>query len=501
MKKIFLFFICIFCISTISVAQEKAYIVFSASLKEIDNKEQGGYAQLASMLETYRNKKTPTFFIFGGGALFPSVLSSFDHGTHIVDLLNTLEPDVMAANRGDFAFTEDELSLRTYEAAFPIVQSNMVKSKSKQRLDGVLDSIILQQGHHKLGFISVMDDIDLEMYNLTNVILKDQNQVIKERTKALREIGVDFIILHYGGSDLNCAELLENGIVDIVLRNKIYIKSEKKFKLLQHPRQYFLTEANQAILVELNWQKGDPKTLTIQAQKEPLSNYPKNPVVEQQIKNYAGQLDLLLGEIIGTTTADMFLSKEELRTKENGYANLVADLIKKHTGSDIALINSGSIRGQEIYHKGANLSRKDIVKTLPYRNTIVLLDITGKELLSALENGFSQIINMSGRFPQVAGMNITYNSQAEVGHRVTSVKVNGKVLDLSASYRLATTLYIAKGGDGYNMFQDNEPINYNRQMSTLASDILINELRLTNIISPNIDNRMIDTVKVANHDK
>jgi len=485
---------CFLCMNSTYALTEKAYIVFTAGLNEITT-NQGSYAELASLLEIQRKKPAATFFIFGGNSLFPSILSSFDHGTHIIDLLNSLEPDVMAASKGDFAFYEDELSLRTYEAAFPIVQSNIVEIASKQTLNGLLNSEIIQQGAYKLGFISLMDETVIEDYNLTRIKIKNPRAAIATEAQKLREKGAQFIVLHYRGTELNSIDFLNEHLVDLVLRKNNRIKLLTGNEQQKHPQQIFLTKKAQAAIIELSWQKNHPQTLTVQWQAKNLAAYPKNSAVQRQIDSYTSQLNLLLDEIIGITTTDIDTSLLSLRTRENALGNLIADLMKKHSNADIALINSGAIRGEIFYPRNSKISRRDVVRMFPYRGMVVLLDVSGKQLRNALENGFSKIGNIEGRFPQISGMKVIYDSKAEIGRRVVSVSVNNIPLQPLKRYKLATSNYIANGGDGYLLFKQNKQLMYNQQMSKSFADILTNELRLTNSISPKKQSRIIDIAK------
>jgi len=472
-------------------ASNKVYIVFSAGLNEIDD-DKGSYAELASLVSGYRATNIPTFFIFGGNSLFPSALSSFDHGAHIIDLLNTLEPDVMAANKGDFAFSEDELSLRTYEAAFPIVQSNLIEKTTKKSLEGIAGSTIMVKGDYRIGFISLMDRSDLESYNLQKVTVQTLTFAVAKKVKSLRDEGVDFIILHYSGTEFNGVDFLNNGMVDIVLRNPPHATFSKQLQLEQHPQQIFISDKEKAVVVTLSWENNESNKLQLQTEHKQLSDHPKQINIQQQIQDYSRHLDLLLDDTIGITTTPIDLSRKNLRVKENAFGNLITDLMKAHTRADIALLNSGAIRGEGIYSANGRLSRGDIIKALPYRDRVILLNVSGEKILSALENSFSKIKEMNGRFPQITGMKVVYNSQAEIGKRIVSVMVNNKQLDPKVRYKLATTFYIANGGDGYDMFNDNIELDYDQQMTELLSDMLINELRINHSISPIIDDRIVD---------
>lgn len=491
MKKIMFIILFFFCTGSVHAVIEKASIVFTAGLNDITNTKRGGYAELASLLNLQRKKQPSTFFIFGGNSLFPSILSSFDQGTHIIDLLNSLEPDVMAASAGDFAYSEDELSLRTYEAAFPIVQSNIISKSTKKNLDGLLDSVIIQQDTYKLGFVSLMDEAVIEAYNLTQIKIKEPHLALTLEVKKLRKQGADFIILHYRGHRFDPIAFVNEGLVDVVLS-----KNDKPNKLFEkHPRQIFLTEVDQVAVIDMSWQKNKPQTLKLQWQAKKLSNYTQNSKVHKQLDSYTKQLDLLLDEIIAVSSAEIDTSLLSQRTKESVIGNFIADLVRKHSNADIALINSGAIRGGNVYPRNSKIRRRDIIQTLSYRNTVVLLEVSGAQLISALENGVSQVENMGGRFPQTSGMKIVFDSTAPAGQRIVSVLVNNRPLQALKRYKLATSSFIANGGDGYQLFKKNKRLIYNQQMSKLITDILIHELRLTDTALRGIESRIVDVTQ------
>jgi 2',3'-cyclic-nucleotide 2'-phosphodiesterase (5'-nucleotidase family) len=86
---------------------------------------------------------------------------------------------------------------------------------------------------------------------------------------------------------------------------------------------------------------------------------------------------------------------------------------------------------------------------LPFGNVVVLIDLSGADLLAALENGVSEIEDVAGRFPQVSGMTFTFDPARPPGSRIVSVQVGGRPLDKERTYKVATNEYIYGGGDGY----------------------------------------------------
>jgi len=100
---------------------------------------------------------------------------------------------------------------------------------------------------------------------------------------------------------------------------------------------------------------------------------------------------------------------------------------------------------------------KDLLKILPMIDPLVLLEVTGKQLLECLENGVSMFPKLEGRFPQVSGISFAFDPEKPAGKRIDPefVKVGDEYLDLDPkskkTYRLATKAYLANGKDGYDV--------------------------------------------------
>ena len=86
----------------------------------------------------------------------------------------------------------------------------------------------------------------------------------------------------------------------------------------------------------------------------------------------------------------------------------------------------------------------------------MVIELTGEQLITALENGVSQYPKHEGRFPQISGMSFSFDPSLTSGNRVVpdSVCVAEKPLILNNAYKLCTKGYIAAGKDGYDVFRD-----------------------------------------------
>jgi 5'-nucleotidase len=101
----------------------------------------------------------------------------------------------------------------------------------------------------------------------------------------------------------------------------------------------------------------------------------------------------------------------------------------------------------------------DVLTVLPFQNTVATFQLTGADVLAAIENGLSQIDAGAGRFPQVSGMKFSFDKTKPPGSRVVSAEVkegNGFVLlDPKKVYGVVSNNYMRAGGDGYTVFANN----------------------------------------------
>jgi 5'-nucleotidase/UDP-sugar diphosphatase len=141
-----------------------------------------------------------------------------------------------------------------------------------------------------------------------------------------------------------------------------------------------------------------------------------------------------------------------VRAQEAAIGNLIADAMRAAVDADVAITNGGGIRGNKTYPAGTELKRRDILAELPFGNKTAKLELTGADIVEALEHGFSKVEEGAGRFPQVSGMTVAVDLTKPAGARVQSVKVGDVNLDPSATYTVATNDFMARGGDGYAAF-------------------------------------------------
>jgi 2',3'-cyclic-nucleotide 2'-phosphodiesterase (5'-nucleotidase family) len=200
-------------------------------------------------------------------------------------------------------------------------------------------------------------------------------------------------------------------------------------------------------------QAGATRVVAVGWRMIPNVGVPPSPAIAPLVAAIETNLAGILVQPLVQLDAPLDSRSSVLRTQEAAIGDVVADALRQHLAAEVALINGGALRGNRTYPAGYRLTRRDLLAEMPFNNTVEALEISGATLLAALEHSVSGVEDASGRFPQVSGMTVVYEPAAPLGSRVKSVKVNGQPLDLKRAYRLATTNYLAHGGDGYAMLE------------------------------------------------
>ena len=123
--------------------------------------------------------------------------------------------------------------------------------------------------------------------------------------------------------------------------------------------------------------------------------------------------------------------------------------------ADFALQNAGGVR---VPVPAGTLSMNTAFTVLPYTNVLVELDLTGAEVLAALEDGVANHLDRgqsSGSHPYAAGLRWDLDMRQPRGRRFSQVQVRDKAtgawapLDPARIYVLVTNDFVAAGRDGY----------------------------------------------------
>lgn len=186
-----------------------------------------------------------------------------------------------------------------------------------------------------------------------------------------------------------------------------------------------------------------------------------------------------LKEVVGKT--DRQYAKKR---PESGLSNFVVDAIKTKAQQldkrhiDLALTNFGGIRTD--LPKG-DVTMYDIYSIFPFRNYLVVFDISGKDIIEMIEKHAKRPEAMSG-----------VTLVVEKG-KVTSLEVGGRPVDPERTYVMASINFLMTGGDGFclNQYAKNK-VEYE---DVLIRDAIVDAFKAAgnNVISLKKDGRTVIT--------
>jgi 5'-nucleotidase / UDP-sugar diphosphatase len=147
-----------------------------------------------------------------------------------------------------------------------------------------------------------------------------------------------------------------------------------------------------------------------------------------------------------------------VRNAETNMGNLVADAMRFAGGAEVAIQNGGGIRADIA---AGNVTVGDTFNVLPFTNLVKTAKVvSAAQLKGVLEHSVETASTsgaVNGRFAQVSGMRVVYDTSRAAGDRVLSITLDdgtvlvagGKVVAGARSVSLATIDFTANGGDGY----------------------------------------------------
>lgn len=174
--------------------------------------------------------------------------------------------------------------------------------------------------------------------------------------------------------------------------------------------------------------------------------------IEGLVAAFRRPIDAARKQVVGSAAEKIDGDRETVRKRESAMGDVIADAMLAATrrmGADLALMNAGGIRaGLE----PGPVSMEQLISVQPFGNTLVLLDLTGQELLAAFEHAGSGWERGEGMFPCVsADVRLRYDMKQAPGRRLKAAFVDGREIDPKKTYRVATNNFIANGKDGYTI--------------------------------------------------
>jgi 5'-nucleotidase / UDP-sugar diphosphatase len=416
----------------------------------------GGLARVATLKRQVAAAGRTPLLMIAGDFLSSSVASTVFQGEQMIAALNAAGLDMATLGNHEFDFGDDVLIQRMREAKWTWLVSNVIDTRTNKPIGGAAPYVLRTFGHLKVGFIGLcLDTSEISALRLTHSRVVHPLDAAAQYMPILKREGANVIVALTHLAFTTDRELVEKfPEIDVVIGGHEHypITTTENRTLISKAG----SDAKWVARIDINRvARGDGRhdgTLERFFELIPVTDdIPDEPATAAVVNDYESRLSPALEVVVGTARVPLDAGTVRLRAGETNLGDVIADAMRASAGADIAILNSGGIRGDRIFAAGP-LTKRSLLEMLPFGNVVCKIAAPGRVILAALNHGVSKLPASAGQFPQVSGLTMTVDANRPASDRVTNVRVADQPLDPNRTYTVALPDFLLKGGDGYSMW-------------------------------------------------
>jgi 5'-nucleotidase len=461
----------------------------------------GGVEYLATHLrELEATNPKNTLIVSAGDNIGASpLISGFFHDEPAIEALNALGLDVSSVGNHEFDEGAAEL-LRMQNggchpvdgcfggdgfsgADFPFLSANVVVTATGKTL---FPAYMIKEMHGvKIGFIGLTLEgtpTIVTPAGVAGLTFLDEVETINKYTAELQSQHVETIVvlIHEGGiqsasnTSINGCDNLTGAIVDIANG----VSPAVDVMISGHTHQFYncvvdkggghqmlLTSASSfgrlVTDIDLKIDRATKDVVAISANNVIVTrDVPKDAAETAIVTKYKALSDSISQQVVGSGSGD--ITRTQNAAGESALGDVIADAqleaMDNEFGAVVAFMNPGGIRADLVCEVGetppCSFTFGELFTVQPFNNDMVAYDISGADIHTLLEQQFDNPTPGAQRFLQVSS-NFTYEWSASmpVGSKVdpTTIKIGGVTVNPAATYRIATNIFLAGGGDNFTV--------------------------------------------------
>ncbi|WP_235866326.1 ExeM/NucH family extracellular endonuclease [Serinibacter arcticus] len=257
-----------------------------------------------------------------------------------------------------------------------------------------------------------------------------------------------------------------------------------------------------------------------------VATYPRVAAVKQIVDEALAYADVIGSRGVGSVTADITTAYSggsyvdgkytgsgplpttgrDNRAAESVLGNLVANsLVSTLSSPDrgaatIGVVNPGGLRNELFKGGDSIVTYAEANAVLPFVNNLWTTTLTGAQFKVLLEQQWQT--NADGSIPSRPYLQLglsdnvsyTFDATRPMGDRITSITVDGGVIDPAAEYRVGTFSFLATGGDNFRIFTQG---TNTRDSGLVDRDAWIEYITASSPLSPDFARRAVQAPAVA----
>lgn len=436
-------------------------------------------------VKTIKDKEQPTLMFDSGDAFQGLPLSNFSKGADMAKAMNAVGYDAMTVGNHEFDFGFDTAMNYKKLLNFPILSSNVYKDGKSV----YAPSAIIEKNGKKYGVIGVTTPETATKTHPNNIIgvsfLDPVASVTAEMKKLQGKVDA-FIILSHLGIDTTTKEAWRGDNLATKIAGNKDFKNNAIVILDGHSHSVIENGElkNTVMLAQTGTALANIGKVTFDLQDKVARNMKAAMIKEADTKEVTQDATVkaivdtakdnfgkATSEVVFYNPAQLQGERNHVRTRETNLGNAIADAMEAYSvngfdaAGDFAVTNGGGIRASIEGNKDVTIG--DIIKVLPFGNTITQINVKGSDVKAMFEHALSAPVvekdgktglDANGAFLHISkSIKVHYDMTKPAGERVYAIEVFNKKtnkfepLNNTKTYKVVTNDFLAVGGDGYTM--------------------------------------------------
>ena len=481
--------------------------------------DQRGLAKVATIIKNTRQENPNVLLLDSGDTIQGTALEYYHNKKNnqppdpMMLIMNTLRYDAMAVGNHEYNFGLPVLEKARSEAQFPWLSANTYNKGTTET--HYQPFVVKEVAGVRIGILGLTTPGIPNWDNAQNYEGLEFHDPLAEATRwvaVLRQkekVDVVVIAMHMGiEEDLSNGEINPGQVenenralaiarqvagVDLILMGHTHRDVPSLFvnsDLLTSggaSAGVLLTQANHSgrhvARVDLYLNKdvqGRWKMFARSARTIPVDAAEPDAEVLKLAEPYDRETENWIGRVIGESAVE--LSARDARFRDTAILDLIQRVQLEAGNADVSMVASFNPNARIPQGK---VTVREIAGLYVYENTLVVLEVTGKQLQQALEHSaeyfrtyepgksLPELVNEkipAYNFDIAEGVNYELNLTKPIGQRIQNLTFKGQLVRPDQKFKLATNNYRVNGGGGYTMYKD-APVVY--RSSELIRDLII----------------------------
>ena len=444
-----------------------------------------GIAKFAGEINKVKAENPNTIVVSGGDNFQGSAISNLTYGAPVNDMMKSVGVVASAVGNHEFDWGTDKIAKWSKEGGYKFLASNIYDKKTGKPVTWAEPYMIVEKGGVKIGFVGIATPetaFKTKPENVKNLQFKDPVASAKEWAKVAKDKGADVVIAltHLGSFQDKDGKITGEATdlcgvknIDAVISAHTHQEVSGVVNGIPVVQAYNVGRTLGKLTIKMD---ANGKITGIVPSIDNLYKRPTTLVEDATVKaiadKYTKELLPILSEVIGKT--DKELPHDRFVSGTSLLGQWTTDVMRKKAGTQIGITNGGGLR---VPVAAGNITMGNMYEVMPFDNTLVKMELKGKDLKRVIENGIG---NKDIGWVQVGGVKVYYNEKAEFGKRITSMVLeNGTPVEMSKTYTVVTNDFMFTGGDKFDFTGAIKPVD----TMIPIRDALVSELKNVKSIS------------------